>query len=191
MTSTACYQMFCNCFSLKTIRGIEHLGDAGNITSFASMFSGCYSLTSLSSISSWNVAKATTCATMFQNCASLQSLTITDWTLTKCTTIANMFRYCYGMRSLETTGWTIPALTANPDYIFCDMYSLIQCSGLPINRNHRYQNDVSLPEAQWERIFTQLPSVSSKTLYISSANTGRLTSTTKAIATGKGWTLAS
>ena len=70
------------------------------------------------------------------------------------------------------------------------MSCLKKCSGLPIGLNHRYTEDYALTEDQWARIFTNLPSVSGKTLYISTNNINRLSSTTKAIATNKGWTLA-
>ena len=182
--------MFTSCHSLKEIKGIEHLCDAGNINNLSSMFASCYSLTSIPNINSWDISKVTTCASMFDSCRSLQSLTITNWTLTKCTTIAGMFRYCYNLRELELTGWSLPALTTNPDYIFCQLYSLVKCSGLPIPLNHRYQEAYQLPEDQWVRIFNQLPTVSSKTLYMTTVNINRLTAATKAIATNKGWTLA-
>ena len=190
MTGTALYCTFYGCSSLKNIKGIEHMGDSGNITSFGSTFQDCHSLASIPNINSWDPAKVTTCATMFASCYSLQSLTITNWSLPKCTTIANMFRYCYSMLELELTGWTLSALTTAPDYIFCDLYCLRKCSGLPIGLNHRYQNALSLPEDQWARIFTQLPTVSNKTLYMTTANINRLSAETKAIATNKGWTLA-
>ena len=183
--------VLCNgCYSLKSIKGIEHAGDAGNITSLASMFSGCYSLTSIPNISSWDVSKVTSCSGMFNDCRQLQSLTITNWNLAKCTVITNMFRYCYNLQELELTGWSLPILNTNPDYIFCQLYNLKKCSGLPIGLNHRYQEAYSLPEDQWIRIFNQLPTVSNKTLYITTANINKLTSTTKAIATNKGWALA-
>ena len=127
---------------------------------------------------------------MFNSCMTLQSVTISNWSLPKCTTITNMFRYCYHMKELELTGWSLPALTTAPDYIFCQMYCLQKCSGLPINLNHRYQEDYSLPEDQWARIFTQLPTVSGKTLYMTTANIDKVSSTTKTIATSKGWTLS-
>ena len=190
MTGTALASTFNNCNSLTAIKGIEHAGDSGNVTSCDSTFQSCTSLTSIPNISTWNMAKITTCTNMFNSCYSLKSLTISNWTLTKCTTITNMFRYCYSLQELELTGWSLPALTTNPDYIFNELWSLKKCSGLPIGLNHRYQNDRSLPEDQWVRIFTQLPTVSSKTLYISSENINRLSADTKAIATGKGWTLA-
>ena len=88
------------------------------------------------------------------------------------------------------SGWSLPALTSDADYIFCDMTSLEKCSGLPIGRMHRYRGDYCLPEDQWARIFTQLPSVSNKTIYMNTVNINRLSATTKAIATSKGWTLA-
>ena len=190
MTGTALSATFCACTSLKSLKGIEHAGDYGNINNISSCFSDCYSLTSIPDISSWNVTKVTNCSSMFSSCCSLQTLTITNWTLTKCTTIANMFRYCYSLKELELTGWSLPALTTNPDYIFCQLHKLEKCSGLPIGLNHRYQEAYSLPEDQWARIFTQLPTVSNKTLNITTANINRLTATTKAIATNKGWTLA-
>ena len=190
MTGTALAGTFTGCHSLKSLKGIEHMGDSGNITQFASTFSECYSLTSIPNISSWNPVNVTTCAGMFSYCYSLRSLTITGWSLPKCTTITNMFRYCHSMEELELTGWTLSGLTTSPDYIFQQMYCLKKCSGLPIKLNHRYTDDYSLTEDQWVRIFTQLPTVSSKTLYIGTINLNRLTSTTKAIATNKGWTLA-
>ena len=190
MTGSALYCTFNGCYSLKSIKGIEHMGDSGNITSCNATFQSCYSLISIPNISSWDVSKVTTCASMFYDCRSLQSLTITNWTLTKCTAITSMFRYCYNMRELDLSGWSLPALTTNPDYIFCDMWSLVKCSGLPIGLNHRYQSAFSLPEDQWIRIFNQLPTVSGKTLNITTANINRLTTATKAIATNKGWTLA-
>ena len=104
--------------------------------------------------------------------------------------MTNMFRYCYSLEEIELTNWSIPAVTTVPDYIFSSLYSLRKCSGLPIALNHRYQNCNQLPEDQWARIFTQLPTVSGKTLYMTAANISRLTAATKAIATNKGWTLA-
>lgn len=190
MTSTALGSTFSNCPSLKAIKGIEHMGDSGNITSFSSCFNGCQSLTSLPDISSWDPAKVTSCGNMFASCCSLESLTIKNWSLPKCTSVTNMFRYCYKMRELDLSGWSLPALTSDGDYIFCDMTSLEKCSGLPIGRMHRYRGDYCLPEDQWARIFTQLPSVSNKTIYMNTVNINRLSATTKAIATGKGWTLA-
>ena len=190
MTSTALYFTFNGCHSLKTISGIESMGSSGNITSFQATFQSCYSLSSLPNINSWDPAKVTTCANMFTDCRALKSLTITNWTMTKCTTIANMFRYCYSMVELDLSGWTLPALTTNPDYIFSEMWCLQKNSGLPIGLNHKYTNNRSLPEDQWARIFTQLPTVSGKTINMTTENINRLSATTKAIATEKGWTLA-
>lgn len=189
MTGTALSGTFAYCHSLKSIKGIEHMGDSGNITSFGSTFVDCYSLTSLPSISSWDPAKVTTCGSMFSNCHSLQSLTISNWSLPKCTSLGYMFRYCYNMRELELTGWSIPAVT-DAGYIFNQMYSLTKFSGLPIPITFRAQELYSLPEDQWARVFTQLPTVSSKTINMTTNIINKLTSTTKAIATNKGWTLS-
>ena len=68
MTGTGVQAIFCGCSSLKSIKGIEHLGDSGNLTNFSSCFSGCWSLTSIPSINSWNPEKVTTCADMFSSC---------------------------------------------------------------------------------------------------------------------------
>ena len=189
MTGTALASTFAACHSLKSIKGIEHMGDSGNITSFASTFSECFSLISIPNISTWNPAKVTTCSSMFNNCHSLQSLTISNWSLPKCTSLGYMFRYCYNMHELELTGWSIPAVT-DAGYIFSQMYSLAKFSGLPIAITFRAQELYSLPEDQWARVFTQLPTVSSKTINMTTNVINKLTSTTKAIATNKGWTLA-
>ena len=71
MTGTAVASIFNSCQSLKTIKGIEHMGDSGNITSFDSCFSSCWSIALLPNINSWNPAKVTTCANMFNSCYSL------------------------------------------------------------------------------------------------------------------------
>lgn len=189
MTGTALSATFQSCHSLKTIKGIEHMGDSGNITQMGSLFLDCFSLISLPNINSWNLAKVTTCSNMFSGCYSLQSLTISNWSLPKCTSISYMFRYCYNMKELELQGWSIPLVT-DAGYIFNQMYSLTKFSGLPIAVNFRAQELYSLPEDQWVRVFTQLPSVSSKTINMTTAVLGKLTDTTKAIATDKGWTLS-
>lgn len=189
MTGTALASTFGGCYSLKSLKGIEHMGDSGNITSFGSTFSDCWSLTSIPNINSWNPAKVTTIGYMFQNCYSLRSLTITNWSLPKCTTMNYVFRYCYNLQELDLTGWSVPAVT-NTDYIFCQLYQLQKFSGLPLAISFRMQDNNMLPEDQWARVFTQLPTVSNKTINMTTAIINKLTSTTKAIATNKGWTLS-
>ena len=189
MTGTALQNTFNNCWSLKVIKGIEHMGDSGNCTTYTGTFAGCYSLTTIPNINSWNTSKITSCQSMFASCYSLRSLTITNWSLPKCTTIATMFRYCYNLRELELTGWSLPALTTSPDNIFGDLQGLNKCSGLPINLDHKYTAVRLLPEDQWVRIFTQLPTVSNKKIYLESMTINKLSAATKAIATNKGWTI--
>lgn len=188
MTGTSLQSTFSACSSLKTVKGIGTMGTSNN-TSCNATFNGCYSLVSIPDISAWNMENVTTCANMFYQCRSLQSLTISNWNLAKCTTIYNMFTYCYSLQELELTGWTLSAVT-NADSIFNYMHSLVKFSGLPIGVNHRMREAWNLSEDQWVRVFTQLPTVSNKTLNMSADVINRLSSTTKAIATNKGWTLA-
>ena len=75
--------------------------NTANVTSMSSMFSGCYSLTSIPML---NTAKVWDMGYMFYGCYSLTSIPMLD--TTKVTNMGSMFSGCYSLTSipmLDTT----------------------------------------------------------------------------------------
>lgn len=98
-TNYSHYQVFVNCYSLKTITGITNWDFRSSTTqSAASMFSGCHSLENLD-ISGWKL-NSTTYASFFSNCHSLKTINISGFDFTNCTSVASMFSNCYSLTTL-------------------------------------------------------------------------------------------
>lgn len=188
--ATTLASMFNGCWSLRSIGDISGWNTA-KVTTMASMFAECYSLEEISDLSSWNVEKVTTLANMFSTCTSLREITIKDWNLAACTTILTMFRYCYSLKKIDFSGWSLPRMTSTAPGVFLgDCWNLRDVYPSAFKLNHSYANDRMLTHESLVRILEALPSVSGKTLNLSSYNIARLSAAEKAIATGKGWTLA-
>ena len=190
---TSLASMFNGCHRLQSITWPTGTINTSNITSLASMFYNCFSLPSIT-LNFSDVSKVTTTASMFYACTALTSISINNWTLTKCTTIADMFRYCYQLQELSWTGWSLPALTTNPSTLLAQCYSLKKITGFPsINRNFSMAECYAMPVEQIVGVLNNLPSLPSgttRTLNLTTANINRLSAIEKAIATNKGWTLA-
>ena len=207
--------MFANCYNLSSldVSGFN----TSNATSMATMFSTCYSLTTVGDISGWNTGKVTTFSEMFRYCYSLKSLNLDNWDVRKATAISYMFGYCYNMKtlsaknwnlavcttmtetfyscfsleSLDLSGWTCSALTTVPSNLFRYCYALKNFTGVPVALNHSYAQCVSLSYDSILAIYTVLPTVSStKTITVDQYVNDQLSSTEKAIATNKGWTIS-
>lgn len=189
---TSLATMFSGCYSLKTIGDISSW-DTSKVTSMASMFADCYSLEEAPTIDDWDVAKVTTMASMFSGCRSFKEISINGLTLTKLTTMATMFRYCYGLETATLKNWSLPLLSTAPAQFLGDCWNLREIEiNLPIKLNHSYASDRSLSHQSLLNILNGLPTVTTtRTLNLTSTNLQRLTATEKAIATSKGWTLAS
>jgi hypothetical protein len=108
--------MFSGCTSLTSIPALNTA--AG--TSFASMFNNCYSLTSIPAL---NTAAGTSFANMFSGCTSLTSIPALNTAAG--TSFANMFYNCYSLTS-------IPALNTAAGTSFTSMfYSCTSLTSIP------------------------------------------------------------
>ena len=94
---TSCYAWFLCFYNLKQIEGIENLNTA-NVTNMISMFSDCFSLTSLY-LTNFNTEKVTNMSGMFSNCFSLTTIYVSDkFVTTKVSSGAKMFQGCTNLK---------------------------------------------------------------------------------------------
>lgn len=175
--------MFSYCSALKTAPNI----DTSLNTAFGSMFDNCKKLTSISQL---NTSLGTGFSYMFRKCALLTQIPEID--TSNGTGFSAMFDGCTALK-------TIPKLNitkATSSSAFSNMFR--NCSSLEnitfegtINSNISFAQSTKLTHDSLMSIINALgATTSTKTLTLGSTNLAKLTSTEKAVATGKGWTLA-
>ena len=175
--------MFSNCSSLTAIPQL----DTSAVTNMNSMFSGCGSLTAIPQL---DTSAVTNMYSMFNKCSSLTAIPQLDTSAV--TNMYSMFSYCY---SLTTVPQLDTSAVTNMKSIFNYCYSLtaIAFNG-SITGWAGYDvslQDCSLSRAAIVAFFNSLPTITSAKAITLTGNPGvsQLTSSEKAIATGKGWTL--
>ena len=100
-TSTAVW--FYICENLTTITGIENL-KTDEVTDMSSMFSYCYSLTSLD-LSGFNTSNVTNMKGMFDRCSNLTSLDVSSFNTAKVENMYGMFASCSSLTSLDVSSF--------------------------------------------------------------------------------------
>lgn len=83
---------FSGCSRLITVRGLDEI-DLSNATSIATLFSGCKSLDNLD-LSSWNTSSVTDMSALFSGCESLEKLNLSGWVVSSVRARADMFTGC-------------------------------------------------------------------------------------------------
>ena len=104
---------FANCSGLKTINvgGLKITA-----SSFASIFSGCSSLTNIIGMDTWDTSQSPAAAftTTFSNCASLKSIDLSGWHVAVTSkSCKNMFSGCTALTKLDLSGWEFSDATAS------------------------------------------------------------------------------
>ena len=187
--------MFNGCHSLETVGNISNW-NTNKVTTMASMFRSCYSLRNFPSIQNWNYSKVKSMDSMFEGCWNLQSVTWKNISLPVCTTIAQLLRNCYNLKYADLSGWTVSAVTNTTSYYHTlgSCWRLETVVGFPIPSTYTnigFQDCSCLSYTSLMTIVNALPTVTgTHTLRIPAVSLNLLNSTEKAIATGKGWTLA-
>jgi hypothetical protein len=156
----------------------------GSITNFYNMFASCYSL---QSVPLFNTAAGTNFSYMFYQCYSLQSVPL--FNTAAGTDFYNMF---YGCSSLQSVPLFNTAAGTNFSNMFYQCYSLAwgALSGTTYAISY---SGCKLSEAALVATFTALGSANGGSQTITVTGTwgdALLTAADKAIATGKGWTVA-
>jgi surface protein len=171
--------MFQNCSALKEVPVFNSV----KVTNFSSAFSTCYSLREAPAL---NTVANTTFANMFTNCIALSDVPVYD--TTAATTFASMFSNCYTLNVVPAINFGPAGVTSSSAYT--SMFN--NCSSLSriLGTNLKYTFSVAyamLSGSELDAIYTNLPTVTSQTITVSS-NYGTATDT-PSIATAKGWGL--
>jgi surface protein len=77
------------------------------------MFSYCKKLTSLDSISNWDVSNVADMSRMFYNCTGLTSIDLSNWDISNVTNMENMFNACHVLTKLRMGGNPSSLTTVN------------------------------------------------------------------------------
>lgn len=167
----------------------------GKLTSLGSAWSNAYSLQELD-VSGWNTSgwTVTTLASCWAYCRSLKKLDITDWDTDNWPKSANDC-FNYWSRELQSAeeiyvpeNFYVDGKGANPGINYPNLQ---KTTGINITVNHSYASAVKLTPQSLINILNRLPSVaSSRTITLGQSNKNKLTTEQIAVATQKGWTVA-
>ena len=106
---------FNNKENIKTITKLTGL-DTSNVTNMYYMFNECASLTSLD-LSNFNTSNVTDMQYMFCDCASLTSLDLSSFNTSNVTNIRWMFSTCFNLTSLDLSNFNTSKVI-NMEYMF-------------------------------------------------------------------------
>ncbi len=175
--------IFSGCHSLQTIP----LLDMSSGTDFSGMFNSCYSLQTIPSL---DMSSGTNFSYMFDSCYSLQTIPLLD--TSSGTDFSGMFSGCNSLQS-------IPALqkTSNSGDPFAASGTGATMAVKRIAANFWPDANINLAYCinldvdALEEIFTNLPTVTSRTITITHCRGARSGSgLDRTIATSKGWTVS-
>lgn len=181
--------MFHGCDALASL---ETRGwNVENVADMSYMFHGCSSLTTLE-INGWNVQNATDMSSMFYDCEKITVLNLQGWNVQNVTNMSYMFSSCYALTTLELGGWKVHNV-ANMLFMFGYCRSLTTITGPITGINCDLDLHYCPLTTDSAMVFINgLAQVTSKrTLTLKSSTYSLLTAEQIAIATSKGWTVAS
>lgn len=197
----------CASSSATSFEGIIKYEDTSNVTDMTNMFKNCTSLTSIPQLNTSNV---TNMYGMFYECLKLKSVPLSN--TSKVTNMHSIFYYCKSLTAipqLDTSKvtdmfnafqlcsnlTTIPQLDVSNatdlGNIFDYCQSLTEIHMYGMKTNFAINASTKFTREALVEILNNLATVTStKRLTMGSTNLAKLTDEDKAIATGKGWTLA-
>jgi len=200
--------MFQSCNSLQSV----DVSGMVAVTTATSMFQSC---NSLQSVDVSGMVAVTTASSMFNSCLSLQSVDVSG--MVAVTNASSMFSSCYSLTAIMATNFARDATSVSFSDAFtnCEQLTEINFSAAKmtvltakgasgkLNKLATVTMHASsllngtnptmdlqyntLSAAQLDAIYTNLPTVTGKTINVTGC-TGQATST-KSIATAKGWTV--
>ena len=172
--------MFYQCLSLQSVP----LFNTAAGTNFSYMFASC---SSLQSVPLFNTAAGTNFSGMFYQCLSLQSVPL--FNTAAGTNFSSMFQGCSSLQSVPLFNTAAGTIFSNMFY-YCSSLAEGALSGTTYAISY---SGCKLSEAALVAIFTALGSANGGSQTITVTGTwgdALLTAADKAIATGKGWTVA-
>lgn len=125
-TPTSLSEFFAYLTNLKTITGLEYLNTA-KVTDMSYMFESCAKLTSLD-VTNFNTGNVTDMSHMFSSCKSLTSLDVIHFNTAKVTYMNEMFFDCKSLTSLDVTHFN----TANVTDMYGTFYGCTALTSLDV-----------------------------------------------------------
>ena len=181
---TSMRYMFGNCYSLTAIPQL----DTSAVTDISSMFQTCYVLTSIPQL---DTSAVTNMGAMFRFCYALTSIPQLD--TSSVTNMSAMFQNCYSLAAIPQIDTSV-ATDMSTMFSNCSTLAAIAFNGSVTGWAGCAVSlkDCSLGHAAIVAFFDSLPTITSAKAIKLTGNPGvsELTDAEKAIAIGKGWTLA-
>ena len=160
-TPTSLSEFFAYLTNLKTITGLEYLNTA-KVTDMSYMFESCAKLTSLD-VTNFNTGNVTDMSHMFSSCKSLTSLDVIHFNTAKVTYMNEMFFDCKSLTSLDVTHFNTANVT--------DMYGTFSgCTALT-SLDVRNFNTTKVTDMSY--MFAHCKALTS--LYLTNFNTANVT----------------
>ena len=160
-TPTSLSEFFAYLTNLKTITDLEYLNTA-KVTDMSYMFESCAKLTSLD-VTNFNTGNVTDMSHMFSGCKSLTSLDVIHFNTAKVTYMNEMFFDCKSLTSLDVTHFN----TANVTDMYGTFYGCTALTSLDVrNFNTTKVTDMSY-------MFAHCKALTS--LYLTNFNTANVT----------------
>ena len=175
--------MFNYCNSLAAVPQI----DTSAVTNMSNMFYACYSLTAIPQMTT---SAVTNMSNMFSNCRSLLAIPQMDTSAVK--NMSNMFNYCNSLAAVPQIDTSAVTNMSNMFYACYSLTAIALDSAVTGWAGYAISlKDCSLGHSAIVAFFNSLPTITSAKAITLTGNPGvsQLTSSEKAIATGKGWTL--
>ena len=185
--------MFSTCSNLQSLDVSSF--DTSKVTDMRNMFSGCYNLAPLD-VSSFDTSQVTTMSGMFDSCSKLTSLDLSSFNTSKVTNFSYMFYSCSNLASLDLSSFDTSNVTNMGNMLnYCrNLETLILgnnwASNASITSFYLQPCRVLSHDSLVDIINKLAPRTNSPILQLSSDSKALLTDAEKAIATGKGWTIA-
>ena len=183
---TNCSNMFHMCTSLAKVPDVL---DLSKCIDASAMFGGCYSLAKVPDV--LDLSKCMNAYAMLNDCSCLRSVSFAAGSCRDTTDASYMFYRCLSLKSItfpEGFGQSLQ----NTNKMFAECPALEDVTGgiaSPVGFD--MHDCVRLAHVSLLNILAALPTVTeAQTLTLGATNLAKLTDEEKAIATGKGWTLA-
>lgn len=188
---TSYKSMFSHCESMTYLNGEAF--NTEYVVNMDGMFSACYSIPEMD-LSSWNTKALEVLSSTFSYCSQLTTLNLSGWNTSNVRSFYGCFQACYVLENLNIDGWDFSKATSLGS-MFSSCRTLKNVTGTISGITYNIDISDSPLTNDSAMVFINGLKTNATTLTrkitFSKATYNTLTDEQKAIATDKGWTIAS